>query len=139
MVQAQISNLLEKLRRELNMGLILITHDLSILAETCDKIAVMYAGKIVEIGTVEDIFEKTSHPYTERLIDCFPSVGKEKKIPPSIEGVPPNLFQPIKGCSFQPRCHKAMPICSLVEPETIRLGEKHFAACHLNREAEYEL
>ena len=139
MVQAQILNLLEKLRRELKMGLILITHDLSILAETCDKIAVMYAGRIVEIGSVEDIFERTSHPYTERLIACFPNIGKEKIIPPSIEGIPPNLLQPIKGCSFQPRCHKAMSVCSLVEPESKRLSDKHFAACHLNGEVHHEL
>ena len=95
MVQAQILNLLEKLRKELNMGLILITHDLSILGETCDRIAVMYAGKIVELGTVADIFEHTAHPYTQRLIECFPNIGKEKVIPPSIEGNPPNLLDPI--------------------------------------------
>lgn len=130
MVQAQILNLLEKLRRELNMGLILITHDLSILGETCDRIAVMYAGKIVEIGTVEDIFERTAHPYTERLIACFPSIGKDKVIPPSIEGVPPNLLEPLRGCRFHARCHLAMPICAEIEPEPVKLGEKHYASCH---------
>ena len=130
MVQAQILNLLERLRKELNMGLILITHDLSILGETCDRIAVMYAGKIVEMGTVADIFDQTAHPYTERLIACFPNVGKEKIIPPSIEGVPPNLLEPISGCSFYPRCHKAMPICASETPITVHLGGKHSVACH---------
>jgi oligopeptide/dipeptide ABC transporter ATP-binding protein len=135
MVQAQILNLLEKLRKELNMGMILITHDLSILAETCDRIAVMYAGKIVEIGTIKDIFDHTAHPYTERLIACFPIIGKDKVIPPSIEGVPPNLLEPINGCSFYPRCHKAMPICAVQEPKTGKLKEKHFVACHRFGEA----
>jgi peptide/nickel transport system ATP-binding protein len=130
MVQAQILNLLEKLRKELNMGLILITHDLSILAETCDRIAVMYAGKIVELGTAEDIFEHTAHPYTERLIACFPNIGKDKVIPPSIEGIPPNLLEPITGCPFYPRCHKAIPLCAAVAPEMEKIGEKHFASCH---------
>lgn len=138
MVQAQILNLLEKLRKELKMGLILITHDLSILAETCDKIAVMYAGKIVEIGTIEDIFEKTAHPYTQRLISCFPNVGKEKILPPAIEGVPPNLLEPIKGCSFYPRCHMGIPICSEVEPKSRGLGGKHFSACHRSGEVSHE-
>jgi len=135
MVQAQILNLLEKLRKELNMGLILITHDLSILAETCDRIAVMYAGKIVEFGPVEKVFENTAHPYTERLIACFPHIGKEKIIPASIEGIPPNLFEPISGCLFYPRCHKAIPLCAVQEPEMEKTGEKHFASCHRIGEA----
>lgn len=134
MVQAQILNLLEKLRRELNMGLILITHDLSILGETCDKIAVMYGGKIVEVGTVEDIFDHTSHPYTERLIACFPNIGKEKVIPGGIQGTPPNMFDPPTGCSFHPRCHKAVDICKTEVPTQIKISEKHFSACHLCRE-----
>jgi peptide/nickel transport system ATP-binding protein len=129
MVQAQILNLLEKLRKELNMGLILITHDLSILAEVCDRIAVMYAGKIVEFGPVEGVFENTAHPYTERLIACFPHIGKEKIIPPSIEGIPPNLLEPISGCPFHPRCHKAIPKCTVQEPEMVKVGEKHYASC----------
>ncbi|GAB1475471.1 ABC transporter ATP-binding protein [Bacillota bacterium] len=134
MVQAQILNLLEKLRRELSMGLILITHDLSILGETCDKIAVMYGGKIVEAGTVEDIFEHTAHPYTERLIACFPNIGKEKVIPVGITGTPPNMFHPPAGCSFHPRCHRAVDICKTELPASVKIGEKHFSACHLCRE-----
>lgn len=134
MVQAQILNLLEKLRRELNMGLILITHDLAILGETCDKIAVMYGGKIVETGTVEDIFENTAHPYTERLISCFPHIGKKKVIPAGIKGIPPNMFTPPGGCSFHPRCHRAMDICKSEDPVAVKIGEKHFSACHLSRE-----
>ncbi|MDD4583176.1 MAG: ABC transporter ATP-binding protein [Eubacteriales bacterium] len=130
MVQAQILNLLEKLRRELNMGLILITHDLSILGETCDKIAVMYAGKIVEIGMVEDIFERTAHPYTKRLISCFPNISKDKVIPAGIEGIPPNMLEPQPGCSFYPRCHLATDLCKTEVPTSIEVGKKHFSACH---------
>ncbi len=135
MVQAQILNLLEKLRKDMNMGLILITHDLSILAETCDRIAVMYAGKIIELGTAKDIFEHTAHPYTERLIECFPNIEKNKVIPPSIDGIPPNLFEAFSGCRFQPRCHKAIPRCAVEEPAPIKLSEKHHVSCHLFEEA----
>ena len=130
MVQAQILNLLERLRKEFNMGLILITHDLSILGETCDKIAVMYAGKIVEMGTVEDIFEKTSHPYTDKLIGCFPNVEKDKNIPDGIMGTPPNMLELKEGCNFAPRCTKKTALCEAQEPEIRQIGEKHFVACH---------
>lgn len=130
MVQAQILNLLEKLRKELNMGLILITHDLSILGETCDKIAVMYAGKIMEIGTVEDIFEHAQHPYTKKLISCFPNIQKEKIIPDGIEGTPPNMLEPPTGCTFHPRCPMATDKCKTEAPVTKQLGRQHFAYCH---------
>ena len=134
MVQAQILNLLEKLRHELNMGLILITHDLSILGETCDKIAVMYGGKVVETGTVKDIFEHTAHPYTERLISCFPNISKGKVIPEGIKGTPPNMFDPPAGCSFHPRCHMAKEVCRYMEPDAEKISEKHLSACHFFRE-----
>ena len=130
MVQAQILNLLEKIRKEYKMGFILITHDLSILGETCDRIAVMYAGKIVEMGTVADIFEKTAHPYTQRLIACFPNIEGEKTIPDGIPGTPPNMLALNPGCSFAPRCDKKQVCCETREPEIRKIGERHFAACH---------
>jgi peptide/nickel transport system ATP-binding protein len=132
MVQAQILNLLEKIRKEYKMGFILITHDLSILGETCDRIAVMYAGKIVEMGTVEDIFEKTAHPYTQRLIACFPNISGEKIIPDGIPGTPPNMLAPDPGCSFAPRCARKQARCESQAPEIKQIGEKHFAACHFS-------
>ena len=135
MIQAQILELLEKLRREMNMGMILITHDLSILGETCDRIAVMYAGKIVEIGTVEDIFDHPAHPYTRRLIECFPNVGAGRVMPDGIAGYPPNLIDPPTGCRFHPRCTCRCGECDQVEPAMRQLGEKHFVACH-SKEAE---
>lgn len=130
MIQAQILELLEKLRRELHMGMILITHDLSILGETCDRIAVMYAGKIAEIGTVDDIFRHPAHPYTRRLIECFPNVNAGRVIPDGIPGYPPNLIDPPKGCRFHPRCHCRCADCDSIEPEMRQVGEKHFVACH---------
>lgn len=132
MIQAQILELLEKLRRELNMGMILITHDLSILSETCDKIAVMYAGKIAELGTVDDIFNHPMHPYTKRLLDCFPNIhSKERVIPDGIPGYPPNLINPPEGCRFCPRCAEAEACCSTEEPEFLQVGPEHFVSCHL--------
>ena len=131
MVQAQILNLLEKLRKELNMGLILITHDLSILGETCDKIAVMYAGKIVESGTVADIFENAKHPYTKKLIGCFPNVEKEKRIPDGIKGAPANMLHPPAGCPFHPRCEMAAEQCRVEIPQQKKAGTSHQVACHL--------
>jgi oligopeptide/dipeptide ABC transporter ATP-binding protein len=130
MVQAQILNLLEKIRKEYNMGFILITNDLSVLGETCDKIAVMYAGKIVEMGTVEDIFQRTAHPYTQRLIACFPNIQGEKTIPEGIPGSPPNMLALGPGCSFAPRCFRKQLRCEMQEPESGKIGERHFAACH---------
>ena len=130
MVQAQILNLLDKLRKEVNMGLILISHNLSILGETCDKIAVMYAGKIVELGNVEDIYNNNMHPYTNKLLSSFPNIHKEKKIPEPIDGIPPDLINPPSGCRFHPRCSYAENICKESEPEMIKINENHYYSCH---------
>lgn len=130
MVQAQILNLLDKLRKEVNMGLILISHNLSILGETCEKIAVMYAGKIVELGNVEDIYDNNMHPYTNQLLSSFPNIHKEKKIPEPIDGIPPDLINPPSGCRFHPRCLYAENICKEKEPEMIKINENHDYCCH---------
>jgi peptide/nickel transport system ATP-binding protein len=130
MVQAQILNLLDKLRKELNMGIILITHDLSILGETCDKIAVMYAGKIVETGSVEDIYDNHFHPYTYKLLTAFPNIHKERVMPEAIEGTPPDLVHPPSGCRFHPRCPYAKAICQETEPAMTEANPGHSYACH---------
>ena len=131
MIQAQILELLEELRKKLNMGMILITHDLSILGETCDKIAVMYAGKIVEMGTVDHIFNHAVHPYTRSLLACFPNIhSDERKIPVGIPGYPPNLIEPPEGCRFCPRCRFKEDVCSAEDPEFREIEPGHFAACH---------
>ncbi len=132
MIQAQILDLLERLRRERRMSLILITHDLSILGETCERIAVMYAGKIVETGSVRDIFDGAAHPYTRRLISCFPRIGAQKVVPEGIDGFPPNLIDPPRGCRFHPRCLEACDACREIEPQTRCISATHSVACHLS-------
>jgi len=130
MVQAQILNLLERLRTEFDMGFILITHDLSILAETCDKIAVMYAGRIVEKGSSEDIFQRTGHPYTKKLIKCFPDIKGKKTMMEGIPGAPPNMLEIPSGCPFHPRCEYAEEVCRTSMPDNIERHQGHFVACH---------
>ncbi len=130
MVQAQILNLMEKLKKEINMGMIIITHDLSILGEICDDVAIMYAGKIVEKGPVEAIFSQHTHPYTRKLIEAFPDIYGERKLAQSIPGNPPSLLSPPEGCRFHPRCEYATDICRTVEPVLVPLGDNHLAACH---------
>ena len=129
MVQAQILALLGRLRRELNMGFILITHDLSILGETCDKIAVMYGGKIVEMGSVSAIFERARHPYTQALIASFPDIEGEKTLSEGIQGEPPNMLNPPSGCLFHPRCSRAEPRCRETAPTQREIAPGHFLAC----------
>ncbi len=130
MVQAQILDLIERLREELDMAMILITHDLSVMAETCDKAVVMYGGRVVETGSVEDIVERSTHPYTEKLISSFPDLTKERKMVESIPGSPPNLLDPPAGCYFHPRCEYATDICRQEAPELKSIGTDHLVACH---------
>ncbi len=133
MVQAQIIDLINDLRKKLKMSMIMITHDLSIITETCDKIAVMYAGKIAEIGNVDDIVFNYQHPYTEKLIKAFPNIYGERQMVESIPGTPPNLLNPPKGCRFADRCHKKIgEICDNVDPSLVSIdGSNHMVACHL--------
>ena len=130
MVQAQILNIIEKLQKEFHMGFILITHDLSILAETCDKIAVMYAGKIVEKADADTLFEETAHPYTKKLIGCFPNIDGNKTVPTGIPGVPPNMLDLPSGCTFAPRCEYALDICHNETPKGLEIKNGHYVACH---------
>jgi peptide/nickel transport system ATP-binding protein len=130
MVQAQILNIIEKIQKEFNMGFILITHDLSILAETCDTIAVMYAGKIVEKASSEDLFQHTAHPYTKKLINSFPNIEGQKVIPAGIPGVPPNMLELPSGCPFWPRCERAGDHCRDELPAGVEIAPGHYVACH---------
>ena len=131
-IQAQVLKLMKELRQKLNLSMLLITHDLSMLVETCDKAAIMYAGKIVEYGDLTSIFKEALHPYTKMLIAAFPSIlGKRKKLS-SIHGFPPDLLDPPEGCRFHPRCPYVMKICKKKEPRTIQAGSReHYVACHL--------
>lgn len=131
-VQAQVLSLMEELKRKLNLAMILITHDLSIIADTCDKVAIMYAGKIVECGDVVDIFKKPLHPYTQGLVGAFPSIKAARKRISSIPGLPPDLIDPPTGCRFHPRCSFAKDLCKTEDPLLTKVGkENQFAACHL--------
>jgi len=134
-VQAQTLKLLIKLQQELNLSMILITHDLSIIAETCQKLAIMYAGKLVEYGDAVVIFKEPVHPYTQGLISAFPDITGPRTRMKSIPGSPPDLLYPPTGCRFHPRCTYALDICKKKEPILARIGKDHFIACHLVRKS----
>jgi len=135
-VQAQVLKLLNELKAKLNLSMILITHDLSIITELCEKGVIMYAGKIVEQGDLSSIFEKPLHPYTQGLISAFPRIKAAKRRMTSIPGTPPDLLDPPSGCRFHPRCPYVMDICKEKEPITIKIDtEEHYAACHLIEKA----
>lgn len=138
--QAQIMKLLVELRSQLNLALILITHDLSVVAESCDRVMIMYAGRIVEEGTVADIFAQPRHPYTKLLIDSIPDPASGKRLLRPIPGDPPNLVARRSGCAFHPRCPSAMDVC-LVEAPRFESHGRGCVACHLHRSVtrEYEV
>jgi peptide/nickel transport system ATP-binding protein len=127
--QAQVLVLLEELRRDLGLALLLITHDLGVIAETCDRVAMMYAGGIVETGPTETVFASPQHPYTQRLLGAFPQIGRERALPPPIPGSPPDPADPPSGCRFHPRCHLAREVCEHGEMSLRPLGEDHESAC----------
>ncbi|MDP9259794.1 MAG: ABC transporter ATP-binding protein [Actinomycetota bacterium] len=129
MTQAQVLALLEELRRDLGIALLLITHDLAVIAETCERVAVMYAGRIVETGPTATVFAVPQHPYTQRLLGAFPQVGTERTPPPAIPGSPPDPADPPSGCRFHPRCHLAREACSHGEMVLRPVGDDHESAC----------
>jgi peptide/nickel transport system ATP-binding protein len=131
-VQAQTLRLLRELKDRLGLSMILISHDLSIIAETCEKVAIMYAGKIVEYGDAVSIFKNPLHPYTQGLIKAFPSIKGERVRLASIPGQPPDLLHPPPACRFNPRCPYVMDICKKEEPILTQQQDKgHTVACHL--------
>jgi peptide/nickel transport system ATP-binding protein len=127
MIQAQILDLFNQLREKTSLSLLIITHDLSVLAETCDKVIIMYAGKIVEEAPVEILFNEPAHPYTRKLISSFPSILSDKEID-FIPGNPPDLIDPPSGCNFHPRCDFAIDKCKEEEPPLVD-EEGHRVAC----------
>ncbi len=134
-IQAQILDLMRDLQRRLNSAIIMITHDLGVVAEVCERVLVMYAGNLVEYGTVDQIFRSPKHPYTWGLLQSLPRLdetGRKRLVP--IEGQPPNLLRLPSGCSFAARCRYALPDCATVPPPLIDFGDGHIARCVLYKE-----
>ena len=136
-IQAQILSLMKDIQRKTKMAIIFITHTLGVVAEICDKVAVMYAGHIVEKGTVRDIFYSPAHPYTQGLLRSMPRLDAEKyeRLIP-IQGTPVNLLDPPPGCPFSPRCGRCMRVCRRQAPQETQIDEGHSAACWLLRQEE---
>jgi peptide/nickel transport system ATP-binding protein len=128
-IQAQVLELMKKLRDEFKTAMVLITHDLGIVAEACDKVAIMYAGKVVEYATVEGLFNNPKHPYTHGLFGSIPSLDEEVERLNPIKGLMPDPSNPPTGCKFHPRCPKAQEICSKQVPKDTEVGEGHVVAC----------
>jgi peptide/nickel transport system ATP-binding protein len=129
-IQAQILELLRQLRKEVISSILLITHDLGVVAETCNRVGVMYAGNLCEVADVKDLFSKPLHPYTKALLDAVPKFSMEGTLK-SIEGNVPNLVTPPPGCRFHPRCPHAMGICRMELPILTEVRNNHLTACHL--------
>ena len=130
-IQAQILNLIKKISESSNISILLITHNLGIVAWLCDRVAVMYSGKIVECADAETIFSDPKHPYTKALLECIPKIYQEQKQLHIIKGRVPNLIELPSGCRFHPRCPQAMNICTKEEPKTIEITPRHTISCHL--------
>jgi oligopeptide/dipeptide ABC transporter ATP-binding protein len=130
MVQAQIMDLLDRLRRELDLALILVTHDLGLVAETCQRVVVMYGGRVAEQGPVEQVFTAPRHPYTLRLLRAFPDPDGVERELASIPGSPPRLSELPSGCRFHPRCIMAKDRCRHETPALRDQGHGQYAACH---------
>ena len=126
-----IAKKLKDLKKKFRTSILLITHDLGIIAELCDRVAVMYSGNITEYATAEELFKKPRHPYTQGLISAIPSIEKKGKKLQVIRGMVPNLIYPPSGCRFHPRCDYRMEICDKVKPQLIESGDRYFVACHL--------
>ncbi|MFB7496839.1 ABC transporter ATP-binding protein [Streptomyces sp. NPDC056161] len=133
-VQAQVMDLLAELQRESTTGLVLITHDLGVVADVADTIAVMYAGRIVESAPVHDLYKAPAHPYTRGLLDSVPRLGQKGRELYAIKGQPPNLLHVPSGCAFHPRCPMARDVCRTDEPPPYTAGEDRTSACHFWRE-----
>lgn len=137
-IQAQILELMQSLQKKLGMAIIMVTHDLGVIADMCDEIIVMYGGRVCERGTAEDIFYRPSHEYTKGLLKSIPSVDKmgERLVP--ISGTPINLLNMPKGCAFCPRCENAMKICIEEVPPEMQMPDGHFASCWMNVKKQME-
>ena len=130
-IQAQILDLLKELKNKFKTSILLITHDLGIIAEMCDRVAVMYSGNIVEYATADDLFNNPRHPYTKGLLEAIPTLEKKNTKLTTIRGSVPNLIYPPSGCRFHPRCDYRLDVCEKVRPTFTKIDDKYFVACHL--------
>jgi peptide/nickel transport system ATP-binding protein len=128
-IQAQVLDMINSLKKEFNTAMLLITHDLGVVAETCDRVAIMYAGQIVEYGNLEAIFDHTAHPYTQGLFGSIPRLDLDVETLEPIQGLMPDPANLPTGCKFHPRCPYATEMCAQQEPPVTRLGEQHWARC----------
>jgi oligopeptide/dipeptide ABC transporter ATP-binding protein len=135
-IQAQFLKLLKEIQQQNNMALILVSHDLSIVAEICDRVAIMYAGRIVESGAVRKVYEEPGHPYTQALMRAVPRLGQKRRRLFQIEGEPPNPARLPAGCHFHPRCQNAMEICRVEYPPQFKTGPDGYVACWLAEKGE---
>jgi len=132
-VEAQILRLFLRLRDTVGSAILFITHDIGVVAETCDRVIVLYAGKILEMGGISDVLNHPLHPYTVGLLNSSPKLEEEREILYQIKGELPSLLDLPKGCRFHPRCDRSLDICRHVPPETMERGKQHFVSCHLYR------
>lgn len=128
-IQAQILSLLNELTKKHGMALLLVSHDLGVIAQNCDRVVVMYAGRVVEDGLVADVFENPLHPYTKGLLNSLPSLDGVWRRLPSLRGTVPTIDSMPKGCRFNPRCDLASEICLIGKPELVEITKKHYASC----------
>ena len=130
-IQAQVLKLINELRQKYHMSMLMITHDLGIVAEVCDEVSIAYAGRIIEHGNLEDIFDHMRHPYTKGLFDALPDIEARRSELKPIKGLMPDPTNLPTGCPFHPRCDYAMEICSQSLPQTKWISETHCVECHL--------
>jgi peptide/nickel transport system ATP-binding protein len=133
-IQAQVLELMKSLKEKFQMSMIMISHDLGVVAEVCDDVAIMYAGRIVEQGSLEEVFNKTKHPYTEGLFNSIPNIDDRKTELKPIRGLMSDPYNLPEGCTFCDRCDYAMEICKTVKPEKTYFSDSHFTECHLYSE-----
>lgn len=131
MVQAQVLELLKEIQQRLKLAIVLVTHDLGVVAEVCDAVVVMYGGKVAEYGSADDIYNRPKHPYTQRLLASFPDLNRPGDMLASIPGTPPRLTNLPPGCRFEPRCHLKIEKCAQLTPPILETEPAHYAACHL--------
>lgn len=130
-IQAQILDLMKELKKRIKTSILLITHDLGIIAEICNRVAVMYSGNIVEYATATELFKNPRHPYTQGLLGAIPRIETRDEELQTIRGMVPNLIYPPSGCRFHPRCDYRLEVCEKIKPRFLEIGDKYYVACHL--------